>query len=1372
MAKVTALFLDTITEKSGHQMIGMAVSVCLTPAAPTPLPIPYPTFGTTLEGITDPCMRTKIEGSKILTVGGCMSKCHGNEPGTLLEIVSLNITGPCFPWLGAPTVWIELGMAGITGSLGQMNKSPTFGVGANASGAGGSGSGGGGALGGAGGTSAGGPQGGSDGGGGGGGSNSGAAPPSPPAPPSAEGQASAGHPVDVITGTLFTSPTADFKLPGPFWIYWLRQYRTSSVERSCGIGWGWSHALAWHAEQQGDELVLVDDTLTATTLMMPGAEEPVLLPFNRRLERKGDALHLDLHDGMERVLLREPGTSIYRLRELRDAHGNTAEITWDQGEIVMIVDTVGRRAELERTGNLRLFWISVTDAEGAEHRHRAVTYELDERGDLVRVIDAGGVETLYAYDDHHYLVEERRPDGVVFRFIHEVVRGQKRCVETWGERPGGDILVELGAPQNDAVQRPRGIFHTRLSYGPRAFETTVVDAMGAVHRYAGNALGLVERYVDPRGYVTTMHFDALGRIVAMTDGAGRTTRREYDALGRLITIVAPDGSSTRFINDDEAQTKTVQMSGGGRATERYARGKVVAYIDERGRKTLAEYDERGKNTRITWPTGSSDLLEYDAHANLIRYAKGSGAVYEYTYDLLGRPTSMKTPLGAIYRLDYDSRGDLVALHGPEGQKTAYAIDALRRVELARHAGGGETASRFVADALVEQVQADGSRFRLGYDALLRVCWVENPAGERFTVAYDAAGNPIRQKSFSGLSAGFEYDGAGRLAVALRPDETLLREQRDSLGRVIGREHGSGGGTRLTYDDAGRLIAAQNSAARVEYAYDESGRVARETQTVGGYRFAVRYRRDAEGNIVERSYSTGWSVALRADANGALEELRVESPRGSETLRFERDSAGFELARHRESDGLVIRTRRNVLGFPEQISVLDPGGEVLRERSYAWDARGPLASVSDPQHGERRYTLDAFGRPLEARGLGAAERFTFSPHGTAIPAEESWSLGPGGRPTRAGDVMLTWDRRGRLAERNAPEPASSWRFGYDEDDHLLEATRGDGLKVQYIYDPFGRRMAEICGGTATWFGWDGDSIVEEQTTTGGSVLRVFDRDGYTPLLEARDGEGFRLVITDAASTPWLFVNGERRIAELDLGAFGEVVHEQGETSALRFAGQRADTLTGLYYNQYRYYAPDLHVFTTPDPIGMRGSFQDVGFVPNATLYIDPLGLLTIITASDDPNLINNYYVNYPAQYPGARILTPSQVTPGSLAGETEVMIDTHGAPGTIQWGNQWIDGTALGNNLNAAGFNGSAPGARVDVIACNSATSPRGGVSVAQGVANTTGAQASGGRAFFDSSWLGNKGWSGLVSGMPAGNPPSGLRVNGFGSWVTDIRPRP
>ncbi|AKT37022.1 PAAR-like domain-containing protein [Chondromyces crocatus] len=1371
MGKVTAYYLDTITDRSGHTMAGFAVSVCLTPAAPAPLPIPYPTFGNTAEGITDPCMRTKIEGAPILTVGGCMKTCHGNEPGTLREVVSLNITGPCFPWLGAPLILIELGMAGITGSLGQMNKGLTFGLGAKASGASGAGGAGGGPSGpGAGGPGAGGPNGPGNGGGGGGGSNDGAAPPSPPAPPGAEGQASAGHPVDVITGTLFTPPCVDFTLPGFLWVRWIRSYRTSAVRQRCGLGWGWSHNLAWRGERHGETFTLIDDRGSETTLVLPTGDETLLLPHGRKLHAEGDAIVVDLDDGLLRVLRPSPGGTNYALVALRDAHGNHAALRWENEEIVEIVDSVGRRATLTRDGALRTWELHLLDDEGEPQQKLLVAYELDERGDLVQVIDAGGVSTRYEYDEDHYLLAEHRPDGIVFRFVHAEFHGEKRCVETWGERPGGDLLAELGAVTEDAKAKPRGIFHTRLTYGPGRREATVTDGAGSVHRYAGNDLGLVERYIDPRGNATLFRYDALGRVVSMSDGSLGATRRQVDASGRIASITLADGATLRFQHDDETGLRTLIRPDGTRASVRLVRGKVVERLDEQGRKTLATYDARGKNTAITWPDGGQDLLEYDTHGNLAKYTTARGAVYRYAFDFLGQPISLETPTGATYHLDYDSRGDLVALTGPGGQRSAFLPDRMRRTELQQHTGGGEQRNRWVADALVEQTKADGSRYRMGYDALLRLQWIENPAGERFTVRHDGAGNPIRQQTFAGLTYGFEYDGADRLALVLNPEEKRLVERRDAQGRILTREHSGRTSARFAYDEAGRMLSAEAGIARVEYGYDESGRLVREQQAAGGFRFEVRYQYGPDGRIAERSYSSGWHVRYGAEKDG--ESIAITSSLGNETLHIERDLEGRELLRRRETDGLALRTQRNVLGFPEHVVVEDADGASLRVRSFRWDARGPVAAVTDTAAGMRSYELDVFGRPVSAQGLGTNERFRYSPHGTALPEGATWSLGAGGRPTHVGEVLLRWDRCGRLVERRAPDPQHSWRYGYDDDDRLVEAVRGDGVRVQYLYDAFGRRLAETVGGATTWFGWDGNAPVEEQTSTGGKVLRVFHDDGHTPLVEGSEGQGLRLVAADAAGTPYLYLGNEGETAELDLSTWGEVARTQGDVGALRFAGQRADATTGLHYNRNRYYAPDLHVFLTPDPLGMLGSVQDVGFVPNPTLYIDPLGLLTIITASNDPALINAYYGNYASQYPGATILTPSQVTPGSLAGETEVMIDTHGVPGQIEWAGQDISGTELGDRLNAAGFNGSAPGARVDVIACNSATKPRGGQSVSQAVANRTGATTSGGRALFNSSFLGNQGWSGLVSGMPSGTPPSGLRVNGFGSWVNGIQPQP
>jgi hypothetical protein len=175
MSDLTALGMDVVTEKSNHNVIGMMPSVCITPAAPSPLPLPYPITGTSGEGIGDGPMRTKMCGVNGATIGSIFKACHGNEPGTLKEVVSLNTGGPCPPTTGAFTVLCELGPMAFTGSMCDMNKAPLPGMASTGSDAGGAGGGGGGGGGGAGaGGSPGGPSAGSNSGGDGGGSSSGA----------------------------------------------------------------------------------------------------------------------------------------------------------------------------------------------------------------------------------------------------------------------------------------------------------------------------------------------------------------------------------------------------------------------------------------------------------------------------------------------------------------------------------------------------------------------------------------------------------------------------------------------------------------------------------------------------------------------------------------------------------------------------------------------------------------------------------------------------------------------------------------------------------------------------------------------------------------------------------------------------------------------------------------------------------------------------------------------------------------------------------------------------------------------------------------------------------------------------------------------
>lgn len=60
--------------------------------------------------------------------------------------------------------------------------------------------------------------------------------------------------------------------------------------------------------------------------------------------------------------------------------------------------------------------------------------------------------------------------------------------------------------------------------------------------------------------------------------------------------------------------------------------------------------------------------------------------------------------------------------------------------------------------------------------------------------------------------------------------------------------------------------------------------------------------------------------------------------------------------------------------------------------------------------------------------------------------------------------------------------------------------------------------------------------------------------------------------------------------------------------VRYQGQYEDRETGLYYNRFRYYSVEEGMYISQDPIKLAGSFQVYGYVYNANILIDPLGLL--------------------------------------------------------------------------------------------------------------------------------------------------------------------
>jgi RHS repeat-associated protein len=61
--------------------------------------------------------------------------------------------------------------------------------------------------------------------------------------------------------------------------------------------------------------------------------------------------------------------------------------------------------------------------------------------------------------------------------------------------------------------------------------------------------------------------------------------------------------------------------------------------------------------------------------------------------------------------------------------------------------------------------------------------------------------------------------------------------------------------------------------------------------------------------------------------------------------------------------------------------------------------------------------------------------------------------------------------------------------------------------------------------------------------------------------------------------------------------------------VRFQGQYFDAETGLHYNRFRYYSPEVGRFVSNDPIGLLGGENLYAYAPNPIMWVDPLGLIS-------------------------------------------------------------------------------------------------------------------------------------------------------------------
>ena len=217
----------------------------------------------------------------------------------------------------------------------------------------------------------------------------------------------------------------------------------------------------------------------------------------------------------------------------------------------------------------------------------------------------------------------------------------------------------------------------------------------------------------------------------------------------------------------------------------------------------------------------------------------------------------------------------------------------------------------------------------------------------------------------------------------------------------------------------------------------------------------------------------------------------------------------------------------------------------------------------------------------------------------------------------------YDEHGRTQTKQTI--GTTQHYHYDAEHRLSEVRieqTGRSQRYGYVYDALGRRIEkhqidrEGQPYNRTRFLWDGLRMIQETGSNHPTSLYIYtDQNSYEPLAridtDGNQEQHIRYFHTDLNGCPEELTDANGKILwECSFQLWGKRIHEiehEPIEQNLRYQGQYLDRETGLHYNTFRYYDPEIGRFTQPDPIGLLGGFNLYQYAPNALTWVDPWGL---------------------------------------------------------------------------------------------------------------------------------------------------------------------
>ena len=407
--------------------------------------------------------------------------------------------------------------------------------------------------------------------------------------------------------------------------------------------------------------------------------------------------------------------------------------------------------------------------------------------------------------------------------------------------------------------------------------------------------------------------------------------------------------------------------------------------------------------------------------------------------------------------------------------------------------------------------------------------------------------------------------------------TVYHYTRDREGRTLSR---SAWGRTLyedRYDRDGKLQESADGMGKISYCYDRAGRLTRVSSNSGA---GAGYRYDRNGRQTQVLYANGMKTSYRYDSRSRMTGMETLMPGGELLYRL---SCTYDRAGNRD-------------GREEQYRDAVSGSIHTAVTSYAYDSMGRL--TGETLDGETAcYSYDHAGNRLTRTGAGRTEHYRYNSRNQLTELDST-----------AGTVRYEYDPAGSLTAEvhTAQGGSAAERTGYTYDAYNRNTSVcGAGYVQQNHYDAEGLRYAVTENGETTNFVYRNGMPVSELDADKNPVRGYVLENEY---ISQVNGTTFGYYLNDGQESVRYLTGSDGSIRNhYRYSAFGETITaEETVSNRLRYNGQMADGLTGLYYLRARYYNASLGRFTQEDVIYNDGLNLYAYCNNNPVMYADPSG----------------------------------------------------------------------------------------------------------------------------------------------------------------------